>query len=159
MPKKQSGAVKIIPAQELHRAAWLEMRVALWPECPSGESTLEINRILASEREDAFLAVDESGAALGFAEVSTREFVDGCRSSPVGYLEGIYVRPEYRRQGIGAALVRAAEVWSRDRGCSEMGSDTELDNSASIAFHTAAGFRETDRQVVFLKDINRIEKT
>lgn len=139
MPKKKPAATRIIPARESHRAAWLEMRVARWPKCPAGESTLEIDRILASEREDAFLAVDESGAALGFAEVSTREFVDGCRSSPVGYLEGIYVRPEYRGRGIGAALVRAGEAWSRDCGCTEMGSDTEFDNSASIAFHTAIG--------------------
>jgi len=159
MPKKKSGAVKIIPARESNRAGWLEMRVALWPECPAEKSTMEIDRILASEREDAFLAVDESGTALGFAEVSTREYVDGCRSSPVGYLEGIYVRPEYRGQGIGAALVRAGEAWARRRGCEEMGSDTEFDNRASIAFHTAVGFRESDRQVVFLKELDGPERT
>ena len=129
------------------------MRLALWPECPRDESAGEIRRTLASAREAAFLAVGDSGEAVGFAEVSTREYVDGCRTSPVGYLEGIYVRPEHRKRGVATELVRAGESWALARGCTEMGSDARIGNERSISFHKAAGFRETERQVVFLKEI------
>jgi len=90
---------------------------------------------------------------MGFVEVSRRDYVEGCRSSPVGYVEGIYVRPAYRKQGIGRELIRAAEQWAQRQGCTEMGSDTGLDDTQSIFFHEALGFREADRQVVFLKKI------
>jgi aminoglycoside 6'-N-acetyltransferase I len=145
--------MKIIPADESHLAEWLQMRLTLWPECPSDELSQEIDRILGSDREASFLAVDDSGEVLGFVEVSTREYVDGCKTSPVGYLEGLFVRPEYRKQGIGVQLVRACESWAKRRGCIEMGSDVWIGHSESIAFHEALGFRETERQVVFLKAI------
>jgi len=145
--------MKIVRAEERDREGWLAMRVALWPECEREASAEEITDVLEGGRQAAFLAIDEEGAAIGFVEVSTRDYVEGCSSSPVGYVEGIYVRPEYRGAGVGRALIRAAEAWARERGCVEMGSDTRLDDTRSISFHEALGFRETDRQIVFLKDV------
>jgi aminoglycoside 6'-N-acetyltransferase I len=97
--------------------------------------------------------MDDEGVAMGFVEVSTRDYVEGCSSSPVGYVEGIYVCPEHRGAGVGRELIRVAEAWARERGCIEMGSDTGLDDTRSISFHEALGFRETDRRIVFLKDV------
>jgi len=97
----------------------------------------------------------DGAEAVGFAEVSVRDYVDGCTTQPVGYLEGIFILPEFRRKGFARALVQRAESWSQSKGCREFGSDTKLDDNASIAFHNAVGFRETDRQVVFLKTINK----
>ncbi len=145
--------MRIVRAEQRDREAWLAMRVALWPECEREASAEEITDVLAGGRQAAFLAKDDDGAAMGFVEVSTRDYVEGCSSSPIGYVEGIYVRPEDRCKGIGRALVRAAEQWARQRGCVEMGSDTRLDDTRSISFHEGLGFRETDRQVVFLKRI------
>jgi aminoglycoside 6'-N-acetyltransferase I len=145
--------MKVIPAGKAHFSEWLEMRVMLWPTCVREELSQDIARVLRSRRQAGLLAVSDSGEIAGFAEVSTRNYVDGCKSSPVGYLEGIYVRPEYRHQGIATALVRAGEAWARSKGCSEMGSDTELDNEDSMKFHRAIGFREIERHVVFLKAI------
>jgi aminoglycoside 6'-N-acetyltransferase I len=145
--------VRIVPADATRRDAWLALRLALWPDCPRPESALEIEGILRSCREAAFLALDDAGAAAGFAEVSTRPYADGCHASPVGYLEGIYVVPGSRNRGVGRALVRECERWARSKGCSEMGSDALLDNTGSQAFHRAAGFREVERQVVFAKSL------
>jgi GNAT superfamily N-acetyltransferase len=36
---------------------------------------------------------------------------------PVGYIEGWYVAPKYRRRKVGTKLVAAAEEWARDQGC------------------------------------------
>ena len=144
--------MKIVPADKTYVTEWLRMRIALWPECPAEESEAEIDQTLSSERTAAFIALDAQ-RAVGFAEVSVREYVDGCTTQPVGYLEGIFVVPEFRKRGVARALVQRGESWSRSEGCKEFGSDARLDDSESIAFHNCVGFRETERQVVFLKTI------
>jgi aminoglycoside 6'-N-acetyltransferase I len=146
--------MKIVPADKTHMKEWLGMRLALWPECLPAESETEIEQTLSSERTAAFIAL-EAGRAVGFAEVSVRDYVDGCTTQPVGYLEGIFILPECRNKGFARALVQHAESWAQSKGCSEFGSDAKLDDSASIAFHNSVGFKETDRQVVFLKTINK----
>ena len=47
--------------------------------------------------------------------------------------------------------MHAAETWSCDAGCSELGSDTQLSNLDSRAAHTVLGFDETEQLVVFRK--------
>ena len=104
-------------------------------------------------RIETFVAVLDERVT-GFAEVSLRsDYVNGCETSPVAFLEGIYVRPEHRRRGIGRALVAAVEQWGRERGCSELGSDALLDNHMSHRFHGGAGFEETERVVYFRKPL------
>jgi aminoglycoside 6'-N-acetyltransferase I len=132
------------------------MRTSLWPdEAESLPGDLE--RFFAGERvmmAEALLAIDDDAGPVGFAELSIRSHVDGCETNHVGYLEGWFVEPEFRRRGVGAMLIKAAENWARQQGCTEFGSDTWLDNEASIAAHTALGFIETDRVVSFMKPLN-----
>jgi len=148
-----TDAMRIVHADESRLAEWLELRVALWPECKRLESEQEVRALLQSPRETAFFAIGPDGRVVGFAEVSTREYVDGCHTRPVGYLEGIFVAPQYRKHGVARLLAGAAECWAAGKGCTEMGSDARLNDTDSIAFHQAVGFRETERQVVFLKTI------
>lgn len=51
------------------------------------------------------------------------------------------------------ALVKRAEEWGREKGCSEMASDCSLDNYLSIDFHNGIGFEEANRLVCFIKRI------
>jgi GNAT superfamily N-acetyltransferase len=73
----------------------------------------EAVRILAeSHRYEVFLAVSSEGEALGFAKAAVRhDYVNGCDRSPVLFLEGIYVVPDARRQGIAGALCKSIERW------------------------------------------------
>jgi aminoglycoside 6'-N-acetyltransferase I len=98
-----------------------------------------------------FLYTEES-RPVGFAQCQLRsDYVEGTKLSPVGYLEGIYVEPEYRRRGIARALLRRCEQWAQEKGCAEFASDCELDNRESITFHMHAGFSEANRIVCFAK--------
>lgn len=151
---QRSPIVRHVERQDA--AAWLAMRVALWPDGSAAEHAGEIERFLAGEAPEpaaVLLAVDEADAPLGFAELSLRACAEGCRSSPVAYLEGWYVVPEARHRGIGRALVAAAETWGRSRGCSEFASDTEPDNHVSAAAHRALGFSEAGWIRCFRKDL------
>jgi aminoglycoside 6'-N-acetyltransferase I len=136
-------------------ADWERMRQALWPE-PEGAHAEEIVRFFAGERpmsEETLIARDEAGRAVGIAELSIRPYAEGCYSGRVAYLEGWFVEPASRGTGVGRALVEAAEAWGRARGCTELGSDTEIDNLGSAAAHGALGFEEVERIVCFRKSL------
>ena len=91
---------------------------------------------------------------VGFAQCQLRrDYVEGTESSPVGYLEGIYVVELWRKQGLAKALLAACEGWAKGKGCTEFASDCELDNTQSLQFHLKAGFREANRIICFTKKI------
>lgn len=85
--------------------------------------------------------------------MALRDWAEGTTSTPVGYIEGIYVKPQYRKRRIGRSLVKAGEEWSRKKGCREMASDAVIDNLSSQEFHRAIGFSEVSSFVCFRKSI------
>ncbi|HSW31538.1 MAG TPA: aminoglycoside 6'-N-acetyltransferase [Longimicrobiales bacterium] len=138
------------------RAEWLRMRRALWPTSDDDEHTREVSGFLESAVAPVavFVADREAGGSLGgFLEMGLRSYAEGCRSSPVPYIEGWYVDPDLRRRGVGEALVEAAEAWARERGHTEIASDTAPDNEVSLAAHERLGFSVTDRMVCFRKEL------
>jgi aminoglycoside 6'-N-acetyltransferase I len=56
-----------------------------------------------------------------------------------------------RGQKLGREMVRVAEEWAREKGCTEMASDTWLENETSIAAHLKIGYEEVERLVHFVK--------
>jgi aminoglycoside 6'-N-acetyltransferase I len=137
--------------------SWLAMRIALWPETDEPKHRKEMAMMLSdAERMAVLVCQDLSGGLVGFAEVSLRDWAEGCESSPVGYLEGWYVTEAARRQGIGALLVAAAEGWARSRGCLEMASDTELTNRASEIAHMRLGYQVAARLTAFRKRLKSL---
>ena len=91
---------------------------------------------------------------IGFAQCGLRhDYVEGTESCPVGYLEGIYVREEYRNRGYAGELLAECEKWAKQKGCSEFASDCELNNDASLQFHMRVGFTEANRIICFTKRI------
>jgi aminoglycoside 6'-N-acetyltransferase I len=134
---------------------WVRMRAALWPD-DIAEHRAAAERFFAGRRHEpaeVLLAFDDSGRTAGFVELSIRNIVDSCSTDRVAYLEGWYVEPSFRRRGVGAALVAAAERWGVEQGCTEFGSDSLIDNDVSHRAHRAMGFEETGRVVNFRKDL------
>ena len=145
--------VTIEPARAADAADWAEMRQALWPKAEREEHTSDIEAILAEpHRAIALIARGADGTPVGFAEASIRhDYVNGCETSPVVFLEGIYVKPSSRRRGIARLLVNAIESWGRARNCIEFGSDTNIANIESQSMHRSLGFTETQRVVFYRK--------
>lgn len=117
------------------------------------EQREEIKGLLQSEDAQFFLCFDND-MPVGFAQVQLRyDYVEGTSSSPVGYLEGIFVEKPYRRRGYAKVLLSACEVWAREKGCIEFASDCEIGNETSIQFHGAMQFQEANKIVCFKKKL------
>jgi aminoglycoside 6'-N-acetyltransferase I len=133
---------------------WMRMRLALWPEMASDGTEQEVEAADLLARKDAavFVAERPNGVGpAGFAEVGERAFADGCNNAPVAYLEGWYVDEGFRGQGIGRALISAAEECAREQGYREFASDALLENVESQKAHEAIGFEEVERAVRYRK--------
>jgi holo-[acyl-carrier-protein] synthase len=144
----------IRPLSPPDREQWLALRMALWPDQSPAAHAAEMAAILSNPREHAvFVSVGEDGRLNGFVEVSLRRYAEGCTSSPVGYIEGWFVEETARRQGIGRALIAAAEEWARSRGCQELASDADIRNAVGQQAHLALGFEEVERTVHYRKPL------
>lgn len=143
--------IVIRPMQAGDLAAWARMRSALWPDDPALPHIDDVAGLLHDERSWSFLAEADDGTPAGFAEVTLRTCANGCDSQPVPFLEGIWVEPAFRRQAVGAALVRHIGSFLAARGFHELGSDTGIDNEQSQAAHGSWGFAEIERVVCYRK--------
>ena len=123
----------------------------VWPEHSAEELTEIVGAYIASDDSAVYYECVD-GLPVGAALCALRrDYVEGCGTSPVGYLEGVAVREAFRDRGIARSLVAECEQWARERGCTEFASDCELTNTASLRFHLAVGFSEENRIICFKK--------
>ena len=73
----------------------------MWEHHPASELVEEFSEIIASGKARFFLKY-EDGAPVGFAQCQLR------------YLEGIFVKEEYRRKGYAKELLAPSEAWAMD---------------------------------------------
>jgi len=137
-----------------HLSKLMEMVIKLWPDCNYEEEFENCLKIKKSNNQKIFVAKSDANY-VAFIQLSLRtDHVEGTTSSPVVYIEGLYVEPHYRNQGIAKHLVKKAEEWGHVKGCKEIASDTELNNTNGIEFHKSIGFKEVNRLVCFSKTID-----
>ena len=144
----------MIKKADLSDAAVLaELAKNLWDSHSLSQLEEEFDELLKNEAAVCFIKYDGAEPA-GFAQCQLRnDYVEGTGTSPVGYLEGIFVAERYRHKGYAIALLNACEKWAKEKGCTEFASDCELDNQESFRFHIASGFEETNRIICFKKSI------
>jgi aminoglycoside 6'-N-acetyltransferase I len=131
------------------------MRTALWPDGAAdhaGEIAAYFDGRVSMPLA-VLIAIAGASDAVGFVELSIRNYAESCTTDRIAYLEGWYVDPAARGRGVGRALIEAAEEWARAQGCTEFGSDAEIENALSASAHKALGFRETAQIRCFLKSL------
>ena len=133
------------------KSSWLQMRQRLWPEAPIEYLSFDLDDRLADPDYAIFVASGGDEGLIAFIEAGLRDYGEGCETSPVGYIEAWYVDEHQRGQRLGRELILAAEHWAREKGCTEMASDTWLENEASITAHLKLGYVEVERLVHFAK--------
>lgn len=129
------------------------LAVQMWDENSVSELIAEFSEMISKGKSQFFLKY-EHDIPIGFAQCQLRyDYVEGTKTSPVGYLEGIYIKDGYRRKGYAKELLTECESWARSNGCREFASDCEIDNTASLHFHKAMNFTEANRIICFMKTL------
>jgi aminoglycoside 6'-N-acetyltransferase I len=134
------------------RSSWAHMRGQLWGDHSLDEHLAEIDAMLRSRKFFAYVALS-ADEPVGFAEVGYRDYANGCSGRPVPFLEGIWVAPKHRRQGVGRSLVGRISTDLVKAGFAELGSDADIKNQRSHRAHAHWGFAETERVVYFRKSL------
>ncbi len=138
-------------ATVIDAACVAKLAIQMWEDNTLEGLTGELAEIIANPESGVFLLYD-CEQAIGFAQCQLRhDYVEGTDSSPVGYLEGIFVEEDYRNKGYAKELLKQCEAWAKDMGCTEFASDCELTNTGSLEFHLKMGFEEANRVICFTK--------
>ena len=130
-----------------------ELALHMWQDNTLDSLRDEFEKL--AEEEDSVCFIQYVGEKpVGFAQCQLRrDYVEGTGTSPVGYLEGIFVLEEYRLRGYAKELLSSCEKWAKEKHCTEFASDCELENEDSLKFHMAMGFEEANRIICFTKKI------
>ena len=132
-----------------------KLAIQMWEDNVLEELEEEFSELIGSPEAAVFLGTVD-GQAIGFAQCQLRhDYVEGTETSPVGYLEGIFIEENYRKQGYAKQLLAACETWAKEQGCTEFASDCELDNTGSLKFHLSLGFEEANRVICFTKKLEK----
>ena len=131
---------------------WLSLRSKLWPGPESEHLRYMADAFVRGHH--VLIAIASDGVAVGFVEASMRvDYVNGTSTSPVAFLEGLYVEPSSRRNGVARELVAAIARWAETEGCTELASDSPVENVVAHVTHRALGFEETERVVYFRRAV------
>ena len=125
----------------------------MWKNHTTQDLIDEFSGIMLKGNAQFFLQY-EHDIPVGFAQCQLRnDYVEGTATNPVGYLEGIFIREDYRHKGYARELLSACEEWAKMNGCVEFASDCEMENDNGFAFHKAMNFTEVNRIICFTKKL------
>ena len=145
--------LNIYKAEEKDALVAATLAIQMWEDNELEDLAREFVEIICSPEGVIFLGKID-GKNIGFAQCQLRhDYVEGTETSPVGYLEGIFIEEEYRKKGYAKQLLAACENWALEQGCTEFASDCELDNTESLKFHLSLGFEEANRVICFTKSL------
>jgi aminoglycoside 6'-N-acetyltransferase I len=131
----------------------MNLIMELWDDCSYYEEFENCKNIINSEDETIYL-IKNNEDYVAFIHISIRkDYVEGSNSLPVAYIEAIYVKSEFRKNGLARSLILIAENWAKQKGLKKLASDAENENLQSIDFHKSVGFDEVGRIVCFIKNI------
>ena len=120
------------------------------------ECTLEIveNQFagLDNSREAVFVAEaeDDSSHIAGVIHV---EKYNVLYFPTMANILGIAVSADFRRQGIGSALLKCAEEWARENGASSMRLNSGESRKQAHEFYRALGYIDNKKQLRFIKEL------
>jgi len=134
---------------------WVNLGMMLFPDSSFDEEFDLHRKILAAENHVGLL-YQKNNQYVGFMYLSIRnDYVNGADTSPVAFVEAIYVLPDYRQQGIGKEFIEYAGKYAKQKGITQLASDCFVDNNLSENFHKSCGFIEKERVICFVKNIER----
>ena len=125
--------------QEL--AAYLTLFRAAFGDGPSADSRRRLWGNREYRRDLDLVAVAPDGRLVGFCLAFLYGEDNAALSRRDGWIEQMGTHPDYRRQGVGRALLRAGLHALRRHGAADVYLETGDENHAAQALYSAEGFR------------------
>lgn len=110
-----------------------------YPSTPE-QVRVRLNRMVGDDRYSAYVA-EVDGAVAGFLGLQTGWAYE--HDEPFARIISLVVDARVRRRGVGAALVRFAERWARERGAYGLMLNTNVRREEAHRFYEALGFNRT----------------
>jgi GNAT superfamily N-acetyltransferase len=101
--------------------------------------------LVASDKSAVDQAAEEREEAFGMTEIETPNVYAYCQFDAIawqatGWISHMIVDRHYRRQGIGAAMLKAGILWGRKRGLRRLMGAVQTKNYPAIRFCEKFGF-------------------
>lgn len=141
--------MKLVSITEREVDRWRAMRVELYGQLEPGFHDAEMPNILHRDDWYCWLVIAEDGSTIGMVELSLRNVVDGCLSSPVPYIEGLFIEAKQRNRGLGRQLMQILFDWCCEQGYTELALNTEAVNTAAQRFYDSLGFQQNDSVIEY----------
>lgn len=145
--------MKLTPITRANFSLWSDYRSQIYPLISREYDLAEMEILYGSDNWHCWFIEAETGTPIGLVELSLRNIADGCLSSPVPYLEGLYLVEAQRGQGRGASVIELIKRWCIENGYSELATDAELSNVRAQHFYESLGFEQVDRVVEYRLEI------
>ncbi len=122
----------------------------LYPASDSAHLAVTIEQYLSSQTPIWWVEFGEGSAAGGLpssrsvqpiAGLWLGNAIDQASGDRHAHIFLLYVLPSHRRKGIGAALVRHAENWARERGDRQIGLQVFTSNRAALQLYQTLGYQ------------------
>jgi ribosomal protein S18 acetylase RimI-like enzyme len=99
--------------------------------------------------DSALLVAEHEGRVVGAVLVAVRETLPAPTlvARRLAMLDSIAVKQEFRRSGIGRALMAGAAQWAREQGASQIELSVYEFNRPALAFYRKLGFRTASRRL------------
>jgi GNAT superfamily N-acetyltransferase len=119
------------------------------PNRPDPALEQGIRRMLA-DADSAIFVAEIDGQVVGLAEVLVREPEPNLLrvTRRYAHVQSLAVARHFRRLGIGARLIEAAQHWAEERGAAEMQLDLWEFAAGPLPFYEALGYRTLRRTMV-----------
>lgn len=145
--------IEIVKLEDKYIDDLVLMLLSIWPDSNFEDEKEACIEVIENPNEAYFLAISGHNS-IGFVYLNLRyDHVEGANSSPVAYVEGIFVKNEYQKKGTGSMLLDKAEEWALSKGCTQLGSDVEIDNLESLTFHQRMGFKVENKIICLMKNL------
>ena len=107
---------------------------------------------LDNSREAVFVAEagDDSGHIAGVIHV---EKYNVLYFPTMANILGLAVAADFRRQGIGSALLKQAEEWARENGASSIRLNSGESRKQAHEFYRTQGYTDDKKQLRFIKEL------